>query len=114
MQQTECSEAVSTVGIESLLRIGEGAAEGGDGGMAEIPLSFMAKALTSSDLQESLLQMGAPDLISFAVGLPTTDLFPVAAYNRALQQVLKTDPLALQYTRPYTPLKRHIVQIMAR
>src|SRR5262245_12617821 len=55
-----------------------------------------------------------PGVISFAMGLPAPELFPVQGVARACQQVLTGDLRALQYGPPYQPLKRQIVEIMAK
>ena len=55
-----------------------------------------------------------PGLLSFALGMPATELFPAEAYARATAHVLETDPQALQYGLPFAPLKAHVVELMAR
>jgi 2-aminoadipate transaminase len=67
-----------------------------------------------SALQEMLVEASHPDVISFALGLPAAELFPVSAYAQATAQVLSTDQRALQYGPPFRPLKEHIVRLMAR
>jgi 2-aminoadipate transaminase len=58
--------------------------------------------------------MSRPGLVSFALGLPASELFPTAALARAMAEVLEQDPRALQYEASLIALKTHIVQLMAR
>src|SRR5262249_46074371 len=53
-----------------------------------------------------------PGMISFALGLPASELFPALEYAKAAQRVLASDPSALQYGPPFQPLKKQIVEIM--
>ncbi len=58
-----------------------------------------------------------PDIISFAVGMPATDLLPVDAYRLALNAVLRRDgPEVLQYTPSdgYPGLRRAIAAELNR
>jgi 2-aminoadipate transaminase len=79
-----------------------------------IPLAAWAKSLKRSPLHERLMQSSNPDLISFGLGLPASELFPTAAIARAFQQALSGDGQTLQYGAPSEQLKRHIVEIMKR
>ncbi|MDP9120027.1 MAG: PLP-dependent aminotransferase family protein [Acidobacteriota bacterium] len=54
-----------------------------------------------------------PGILSFAVGLPASELFPVEALARAHAALLPSDPEALQYGVPYVGLKAEIVKLMA-
>jgi len=54
-----------------------------------------------------------PDAVSFGLGMPSAELFPNAAYGRAVAQLLASDPKALQYALPSPVLKRHIVALMS-
>lgn len=55
-------------------------------------------SLKPSAIREILKVTAAPDVISFAGGLPAPELFPVDAIARSAQAVLATDgPAALQY-----------------
>jgi 2-aminoadipate transaminase len=76
-------------------------------------LARRSQLLKRSALQEMLVAASRPEILSFALGLPAADLFPVDAYREAVATVLG-DPRALQYGPPSEPLKRHIVQLMAR
>lgn len=62
-----------------------------------------------------MLSLGArPDVLSFALGLPTTDLLPRHEYAQALVESLKNDQLSLQLGPPFQPLKQQIVALMAQ
>jgi 2-aminoadipate transaminase len=67
--------------------------------------------LRPSAIREILKTTVAPDIISFAGGLPAPELFPVEALGRAARDVLAEDgPAALQYgvTEGYEPLREWI------
>ncbi|HXW51074.1 MAG TPA: PLP-dependent aminotransferase family protein [Candidatus Acidoferrales bacterium] len=73
--------------------------------------------LKASAIREILKVTGMPDVISFAGGLPAPELFPVAQFAQACQDVLATDgPAALQYsvTEGYEPLRRWVAEYLAR
>jgi DNA-binding transcriptional MocR family regulator len=56
-----------------------------------------------------------PDLISFAMGAPATELLPVRDFREAINYVMRRDgPEALQYDEAagYEPLRRSIVQLL--
>jgi DNA-binding transcriptional MocR family regulator len=58
-----------------------------------------------------------PDLISFAMGAPATDLLPVRDFREAINQVLRRDGgEALQYDEAagYRPLRAAITRLLAR
>src|ERR1044072_8114767 len=62
-----------------------------------------------------MLSLGArPDVLSFALGLPTTDLLPRQGYAAALAESLESDQLSLQLGPPFQPLKQEIVALMAQ
>jgi 2-aminoadipate transaminase len=67
--------------------------------------------LKSSAIRELLKLTEQPDIISFAGGLPSPDVFPVAEFQQACNRVLeKQSSLALQYgtTEGYLPLREMI------
>jgi len=66
-----------------------------------------------SALQDMLVEASRPDVLSFALGLPAAELFPITAYSQAIAQALSADQRAMQYGPPYQPLKERIVQLMA-
>ncbi len=65
-------------------------------------------------LRELVGVVSAPGILSFAGGLPATELFPTAEYSKALQSVLASDARSLQYCPPFAPLTEHIRAIMQR
>src|SRR5215470_5035409 len=67
-----------------------------------------------SQLQEMLFAAAKPGIISFAMGLPAPELFPVEGLIKASEQVLADDSRALQYGPPFQPLKSRIVELMAK
>ena len=73
--------------------------------------------LKASAIREILKVTEMPDVISFAGGLPAPELFPVAQFGQACQEVLAEDgPAALQYsvTEGYLPLRHWICDYLAR
>jgi len=71
----------------------------------------------SSAIRELLKYTEKPDIISFAGGLPATDVFPVAELNAACDRVLREQgAMALQYstTEGYLPLREMIARHSAR
>jgi 2-aminoadipate transaminase len=76
-----------------------------------------AAALKPSAIREILKTTGAPDIISFAGGLPAPELFPVEDLSRAAQETLAEDgPAALQYgiTEGYWPLRQWVCRHLAQ
>jgi 2-aminoadipate transaminase len=80
----------------------------------EASLARWAQKMKRSQLQEILFAAAKPGIISFAMGLPAPELFPVEGFKRSSRYVLANDSLTLQYGPPFQPLKRQIVEIMAR
>lgn len=69
--------------------------------------------MSSSAIREILKFTQAPDVISFAGGLPAPEVFPVEAFKKACQTVLEEfGPQALQYspTEGYLPLREMIIR----
>ncbi len=64
-------------------------------------------------LREVMDLVSRPGILSFAIGLPATELFPREALAEASARVLRDDPSCLQYSVPYRPLKSRIVELMA-
>lgn len=81
--------------------------------LQEPRLSRGARGLGSAVLREILELASRPGVLSFAVGLPATDLFPREALAAAASRVLLTDPATLQYSLPLRDLKEQIVGLMA-
>ncbi len=73
-------------------------------------------ALKPSAIREILKVTAAPDVISFAGGLPAPELFPVDAVSRSAQAVLAADgPASLQYgvTEGHLPLREWVCSHLA-
>lgn len=70
-------------------------------------------AMSQSSLRELMTRASRPGVLSFAVGLPAAELFPVHELAEAGARVLPAEPGALQYAIPCAPLKRQIVDLMA-
>ncbi len=69
--------------------------------------------LKASAIRELLKLTERPEVISFAGGLPAPELFPVADFAVACEEVLRTDgPAALQYstTEGFRPLRAWICE----
>lgn len=77
----------------------------------EFPFAEWTREIRQSTLRELLAR---PGLLSFALGLPAAEFFPAAGCARASQQVLETEPDALQYGVPPRRLCAHVVELMAR
>src|SRR5579885_630359 len=75
------------------------------------PLAHWIQALQPSALQD-LLAADNANMISFALGLPSEEFFPVGAFQRATAECLAADPTVLQYGTTTRRLKQHIVRIM--
>lgn len=78
-----------------------------------IALADWAMKTSPSALQQMLAAASGNDVISFALGLPAEDLFPVEAYGHAAARVIANEKCALQYSPPLHSLKSHIVELMA-
>jgi GntR family transcriptional regulator/MocR family aminotransferase len=72
--------------------------------------------VSASGMLADMLKLAQqPDLISFAMGAPATELLPSRDFREALNQVLRRDgPEALQYDEAagYEPLRRAITQLL--
>lgn len=80
----------------------------------QIPFAGWTQQMKQSTLREVHTLLSRPGLLSFALGMPASELFPVAGYERAAQQVLGGEPEALQYGLPLARLRTHVVELMAR
>jgi 2-aminoadipate transaminase len=79
-------------------------------------LAARCSLVQPSAIREILKTTGAPDVISFAGGLPAAELFPVESLSWSAQEVLAVDgPGALQYglTEGYEPLRRWVAEHLA-
>ena len=75
------------------------------------------RRLQPSAIREILKTTEAPDVISFAGGLPAPELFPVAGVRAAAEAVLRDDgPAAMQYgiTEGYLPLRQWVCDYVGR
>lgn len=79
-----------------------------------VKLPEWARGVERSALQEMMDLCTRPDVISFALGLPATELFPQDDLAKAAIGVLAADPRALQYDPPHGPLKAHVRALMRR
>lgn len=79
-----------------------------------ILLSGWAAKTQKSALQDMLAEASGPGILSFALGLPAAELFPVEKLAHSFRRVLDTDPRALQYGPPSMVLKSHVVDLMAK
>jgi len=68
-------------------------------------LASWTSGLKRSALQDLLVATAAPDVISFALGLPSADLFPTDGMGGAIARLLAGDPRALQYGPPSSELR---------
>jgi 2-aminoadipate transaminase len=80
----------------------------------ELEFAPWAGQMQPSVLREVHELLGRPGLLSFALGMPAAQMFPVADFDRAAHRVLQTDPGALQYGLPIRRLRHHVVDLMAR
>src|SRR5215207_4553230 len=81
-------------------------------GADDLALAGWTRALRPSTIQAMMGHMARPGVISFALGLPAPELFPVEDYLAAAERVLRTDTGALQYKPPHAPLKAQIAGLM--
>lgn len=78
------------------------------------PFAPWTRHLRQSVLREIHPLLTRPGILSFALGLPAPELFPVGAFARAARQVLRSEPDALQYGLPLRRLRTHVVELMTR
>lgn len=83
-------------------------------GPAGLPLAAWTRTHRPSVIQEMMGLMARPGVISFALGLPAPELFPVDEFAAAATRVLRTDTGALQYKPGFAPLKAQVVRLMAQ
>ena len=79
--------------------------------------ALRTKAIKSSAIRELLKLTQNPEVISFAGGLPASDLFPRARFEEACRKVLEQNvSQALQYgeTEGYNPLREMIARHTSR
>ena len=76
-----------------------------------------AKGVKSSAIRELLKITQQPEVISFAGGLPASDVFPTERFREACERVLQQQPhLALQYgaSEGYEPLREMVARHVGR
>jgi len=78
----------------------------------DLALAEWTRALRPSTIQAMMGHMARPGVISFALGLPAPELFPVDDYLAAAERVLRSDTGALQYRAPHAPLKEQVAALM--
>jgi 2-aminoadipate transaminase len=78
--------------------------------MDEQLLSNSSRVLEKSHIQKALQAPVTSDTISFALGMPATNLLPLDQYKTALDKVLSST--SLQYSPPVKALKAQIVDLM--
>jgi len=79
--------------------------------------ALRTKGIKSSAIRELLKLTQNPEVISFAGGLPASDLFPIERFEEACRTVLERDAVsALQYgeTEGYKPLRDMIARHTSR
>jgi 2-aminoadipate transaminase len=77
-----------------------------------LPLAAWTRDVRPSVIQRMLSFSGREDLVTFALGLPAPELFPMDGLANAAERVLRGDPEALQYKPGFHPLKEQVVRIM--
>lgn len=77
------------------------------------PVARTAAGFRRSPLLELLATTYRPGIVSFAVGMPGTDLLPAELVARAASLALAGDRPALQYQVPSQRLKAHVAELMA-
>jgi len=71
-------------------------------------------SLKRSALQDMLVATSRPGVISFALGLPSADLFPAGPLGEILAKLVASDPRALQYGPPASDLRAFVAGLMLR
>lgn len=70
-------------------------------------------ATHTSAMQDALSPRSNPNIISFALGLPAPELFPLQALEESTGAVLRSGGHTLQYAPPDAQLRSQIVELMA-
>jgi 2-aminoadipate transaminase len=106
------ADAVTTIPSEAVLPVLP-PLPAGDAGTAGLPLAAWTRAVAPSSIQEMMGLMARPGVISFALGLPAPELFPVEEYAEAARRAL-ADPSSLQYRTAWAPLRAEVARLMER
>lgn len=80
--------------------------------MTKIKLSKSLDQLKTSKIQQALKAASSSDIISFSLGMPSTDLLPLSQYQKALNQI--SNRSYLQYSPPSKNLKVQIAELMKK
>lgn len=80
----------------------------------DVTVAEWVRAAERSTLREMLATGARPEMLSFALGLPATELLPRRAFSEALAATLGNDAQALQLGPPFHPLKQRIAELMLR
>lgn len=80
----------------------------------EYKLAKRTENITSSEVREILKIAQSPEVISFAGGMPPSELFPNLEFSKIAAEILSGGVEALQYapTEGYAPLRRWIAERM--
>ncbi|HLZ58498.1 MAG TPA: PLP-dependent aminotransferase family protein [Ktedonosporobacter sp.] len=78
----------------------------------KVVLADWARTIQPSMLQRLLPIMTRPEVISFALGFPAIELFPLEKYRQALQSITLANSSTLQYGPASLQLKQHIRALM--
>lgn len=97
-----------------IARLETSAEEFATGASEDLRVADWLKSVERSTLREMLALGVRPDVLSFALGLPTTELLPRESYQAALIEVLDNDRESLQLGPPFHPLKEQIAALMAK
>ena len=68
------------------------------------------RTLEPSAIQQALQNTSDSDVISFSLGMPSEDLFPILDYKKSMLDLWM--PNSLQYSPPLEKLKQQIVELM--
>lgn len=68
--------------------------------------------VSKSPMQDALSSLARPGTISFALGLPSPELFPIEEFTNACAKVFTRGSRILQYGEPSKELRSHVVSLM--
>jgi len=83
------------------------------GAGAGMALAAWTRDVRPSVIQRMLAFSGRADLVTFALGLPAPEMFPMDELAAAAERVLRGGPDALQYKPGFGPLREQVVRLMA-
>jgi len=76
-------------------------------------IATWAQTIRPSIMQKMLESLNNPKMISFALGLPDSELFPISEYRKSINRILPASYKMLNYAPPIASLKQQIVKLMA-